>query len=93
MARPAWIVAAGVLATLSGDAWAQNRGVYPLGMSALNSGITSEPGFTYSNLFLLNSRDELRGPDGAIVNTGQNAVMIVSFAVLMPLAGAIAKRA
>ena len=31
---------------------AQNRGVYPLGMSAINSGVTPESGFTYSNQLL-----------------------------------------
>jgi hypothetical protein len=76
VARPAWIVAAGVLTTLSGDAWAQNRGVYPLGMSAINSGITSEPGFTYSNLFLYYSRDESKGPDGELLATGSNSVLM-----------------
>jgi len=30
-------------------AQAQNRGVYPLGMSAMNSGLTPAAGFTYSN--------------------------------------------
>ena len=55
---------------------AQVRGVYPTGMSAINSGGTPDPGYTYSNLFLFNSRDEMRGPDGQIVDTGQHAVMI-----------------
>ena len=57
-------------------AHAQVRGVYPTGMSATNSGGTPDPGFTYSNLFLFNSRDQLRGPDGELVSTGNNAVMI-----------------
>jgi hypothetical protein len=57
-------------------AHAQVRGVYPTGMSATNSGGTPDPGYTYSNLFLFNSRDQLRGPDGEIVSTGNNAVMI-----------------
>ena len=61
---------------IAAPAEAQVRGVYPTGMSATNSGGTPEAGYTYSNLFLFNSRDELRGPDGAIVNTGHNAVMI-----------------
>jgi hypothetical protein len=55
---------------------AQVRGVYPLGMSATNSGVTPESGFTYSNLFLFYSRDELKGPDGEILATGQNSVMM-----------------
>jgi hypothetical protein len=55
---------------------AQVRGVYPTGMNATNAGVTPDGGFTYSNLFIFNSRDELRGPDGELVNTGTNAVMI-----------------
>ena len=35
------------------------RGVYPLGMNALNPGVTPEPGLTYSNLFLFYSRNQL----------------------------------
>ena len=55
---------------------AQVRGVYPTGMNATNAGVTPEPGVTYSNLFIFNSRDELKGPDGEVLNTGTNAVMI-----------------
>ena len=55
---------------------AQVRGVYPTGMNATNAGITPDSGVTYSNLFIFNSRDELRGPDGELVSTGTNAVMI-----------------
>ena len=58
------------------QAWAQNRGVYPLGMSATNSGITAEPGFTYSNLFLFYARSESRGPDGELLATGSNSVLM-----------------
>jgi len=57
-------------------AWAQNRGVYPLGMSATNSGLTAEPGFTYSNLFLFYSRSESRGPDGELLATGSSSVLM-----------------
>jgi hypothetical protein len=76
VARPAWIVAAGVLTTFAGEAAAQNRGVYPLGMSAINSGLTSEPGFTYSNLFLYYGRNESKGPDGELLATGSNSVLM-----------------
>ena len=55
---------------------AQVRGVYPLGMSATNSGLTPEPGFTYSNSFLFYSRDSLRGPHGEVLASGQNSVMM-----------------
>src|SRR5687767_15118511 len=37
------------LVLLTMPAHAQNRGVYPLGMSAANSGVTPEPGFSYAN--------------------------------------------
>ena len=59
-----------------GRAEAQVRGVYPTGMNATNAGITPDSGFTYSNLFIFNARDELTGPDGEVVSTGSNAVMI-----------------
>ena len=55
---------------------AQVRGVYPLGMSATNSGVTPEPGVTYSNVFLFYSRDQLRGPSGEILATGQQSVLM-----------------
>ena len=58
------------------SAWAQNRGVYPLGMSATNSGATPAPGLTYSNLFILYSRDESRGADGELLGTGSNSVLM-----------------
>ena len=52
------------------------RGVYPLGMNALNSGVTPEPGFTYSNLFLFYSRNQLKGTNGETVSTGNNSVLM-----------------
>ena len=55
---------------------AQNRGVYPLGMSATNSGVTPEPGFTYANQLLIYSRDESKGPDGEVLGTGSNSVVM-----------------
>src|SRR4051812_13514231 len=66
---------AGVLVS-SGVVQGQVRGVYPLGMSALNGGVTPEPGFTYSNLFLFYSRDEFKDLRGAVVATGENSVMM-----------------
>src|SRR5262249_23181462 len=54
---------------------AQSRGVYPLGMSATNSGVTPKPGFTYSNQFLFYSRDEAKANDGSTLPiTGNNSV-------------------
>jgi hypothetical protein len=45
-------------------------------MNATNAGVTPDSGFTYSNLFIFNGRDELKGPNGEVVATGTNAVMI-----------------
>ena len=58
------------------SASAQNRGVYPLGMSATNSGATPAAGLTYTNLFILYARDESRGADGEVLATGGNAVLM-----------------
>src|SRR4051794_8268849 len=55
---------------------AQVRGVYPPGITATNSGVTPEAGFTYSNLFLFYGRDTLRGPNGEIQATGQQSVLM-----------------
>jgi len=55
---------------------AQNRGVYPLGMSGTNSGVTPEPGFTYVNQLLIYTRDESKGPDGRVLGTGSNSVVM-----------------
>jgi hypothetical protein len=42
----------------------QNRGVYPLGMSATNSGVTPSPGFTYINQLLYYYRDHAKDDAG-----------------------------
>jgi hypothetical protein len=55
---------------------AQNRGVYPLGMSATNSGVTPEAGFTYVNQLLIYSRNESKGPHGEVLATGANSVVM-----------------
>jgi hypothetical protein len=52
------------------------RGVYPLGMNSMNSGVTPESGFTYSNLFLVYSRNQLKGVNGEVVSTGSNSVLM-----------------
>lgn len=57
-------------------ALAQVRGVYPLGMSATNSGVMARPGFTYVNNFLFYARDESVGPNGEVLATGSNSVMM-----------------
>lgn len=59
-----------------GLAHAQVRGVYPLGMSATNSGVTPEAGFIYSNQLLIYSRDKSKGPNGEVLATGNNSVVL-----------------
>jgi hypothetical protein len=57
-------MAAGFLLVIAMQAQAQNRGVYPLGMSATNSGVTPGPGFTYVNQLLFYSRDQAKDDAG-----------------------------
>jgi hypothetical protein len=45
-------------------------------MSATNSGVTPQSGFTYSNLFIIYRRDQLKGTQGEITATGQNSVIM-----------------
>jgi hypothetical protein len=59
------------------SAYPQSRGVYPLGMSSTNSGITPSPGFTYSNQLLFYYRNESKDEHGvAKPITGSNAVLM-----------------
>ena len=58
------------------SAFAQNRGVYPLGMSAMSSGTTPAAGLTYTNLFILYARDESRNDDGELLARGSNSVLM-----------------
>ena len=55
---------------------AQNRGVYPLGLSAINSGVGPEPGLAYNNSFLFYSRSEQKGGNGEVLATGQHSVLL-----------------
>jgi hypothetical protein len=57
---------------LSVKTQAQSRGVYPLGMSAINSGITPQPGFSYSNQLLFYSRDQIKTNDGSTLPVSGN---------------------
>ena len=61
---------------VAGFAHAQNRGVYPLGLSAINSGVSAAPGLTYNNSFLFYARDEQVGGNGEVLATGQQAVLL-----------------
>lgn len=60
----------------STPARAQVRGVYPVGMSATNSGVMPDAGITYSNLFIFFSRDEKKDSGGRVIATGQNSIMM-----------------
>src|SRR5215472_5946363 len=74
-----WLRIVAIVCTLilAKEAKAQSRGVYPLGMSATNSGVTPEPGFTYSNQLLFYSRDEVKDQNGNTVPiTGINSVLM-----------------
>ncbi len=56
---------------------AQNRGVYPLGMNALNSGLMPKTTFTYSNQLLVYTRDQAKGNEGETLPlTGNHAVIL-----------------
>jgi hypothetical protein len=75
---------------------AQVRGVYPLGMTATNSGVTPQAGFTYTNQFLFYFRGELKDASGNVTATGQNSVIMdmnsfvwVAKKAIRPLGGAI----
>src|SRR6185369_960303 len=72
-----WILLAGWVGILMMRAHAQNRGVYPLGMSATNSGVTPHPGFTYANQLLFYSRDHAKDDGGQTLSvTGENYVLM-----------------
>jgi len=64
------------LALACASAQGQNRGVYPLGLSAINSGSTPEAGLTYTNSFLFYSRDEEKGGNGEVLATGEQSVFL-----------------
>jgi hypothetical protein len=66
---------------------AQNRGVYPLGLSAINSGVSAEPGYTYNNAFLFYSRSEQKGANGEVLATGQQSVLLDMNTLLWASAG------
>ena len=69
-----WLALACVIAT--GEAHGQVRGVYPAGMNVTNGGVAPAPGFAYSNLFIVNSRDERVGAEGETLATGQQSILL-----------------
>ncbi len=88
--RQWWILVA-VLAWLAAtSARSQNRGVYPLGLSAINSGVSPEAGLTYNNSFLFYSRSEQKGGNGEVLATGQQSVLLDMNTLLWASTGEIA---
>ena len=69
-----WLALACVIAI--GEANGQVRGVYPAGMNVTNGGVAPAPGFSYSNLFIVNSRDRRAGPDGDTLATGEQSILL-----------------
>jgi hypothetical protein len=56
---------------------AQSRGVYPLGMSAIASGLMPQSTFTYSNQLLFYTRDRAKDNEGRTLPvTGNNLVIL-----------------
>ena len=56
---------------------AQNRGVYPLGLSAVNSSLLPESTFTYSNQALVYTRDQAKDNEGrGLPVTGNHSVIL-----------------
>ncbi len=73
----AWLFACVCTLVMPATAHPQSRGVYPLGMTAVGSGVTPEPGFTYANQLLCYSRDESKADDGSTLPvSGRNAVIM-----------------
>lgn len=71
------LLVAVLLIVASTPTMAQNRGVYPLGMSAINSGVTPPPGFTYVNQLLFYKRDHAKDNEGnTLPVTGENYVLM-----------------
>src|SRR3954471_17188216 len=70
------VIAAGA-SMIATRARAQNRGVYPLGMSATSSGVTPKAGVTYVNQLLFYSRDRAKDDAGhTLPVSGQNYVLM-----------------
>src|SRR5215831_12335263 len=75
--RARWICAGMIMVFFASPAGTQSRGVYPLGMSATNSGVTPGPGFTYSNQLLFYARNEVKDDSGATLPiSGSNSVLM-----------------
>src|SRR4051794_16890518 len=88
--RKRWMLITMIMCLTAGFAHAQNRGVYPLGLSAINSGLSPVPGLTYNNSFLFYSRDEQVGGHGEVLATGQQSVLLDMNTVIWASTAAIA---
>ncbi len=88
--RQRWIPFAVLVWFVATSAQSQNRGVYPLGLSAINSGVGPEPGLTYNNSFLFYSRSEQKGGNGEVLATGQQSVLLDMNTLLWASTGEIA---
>ena len=88
--RRRWIPLTALAGLLISSAHAQNRGVYPLGLSAIGSGVSPAPGFTYSNSLLFYSRNEQKGGNGEVLATGQQSVLLDMNTILWASAAKIA---
>jgi hypothetical protein len=88
--RQRWILVAALVWLVATSAQAQNRGVYPLGLSAINSGVSAEPGLMYNNSFLFYSRSEQKGGSGEVLATGQQSVLLDMNTLLWASSGEIA---
>jgi hypothetical protein len=78
-AKLGWLrfVAAICILIAAKPARAQNRGVYPLGMSATNSGVTPASGFSYTNQLLFYTRDQVKDDEGRTLPVaGLNTVVM-----------------
>ena len=76
MIHRSWLMCTTAVIALAAPASAQVRGVYPLGMSAVNAGAAFGPGVSYVNAFLFYARDEMRGPSGELLATGKQTVLM-----------------
>ena len=57
-----------------GHTHAQVRGLYPLGISATNSGVTAPPGFSLSSYLAIYTRSKFKDAHGNITATGRQSV-------------------
>lgn len=73
----AWVFACACTLVIPASVRSQSRGVYPLGMTAVGSGVTPNPGFTYANQLLFYARDESKANDGSSLPvSGRNAAIM-----------------